>query len=266
MITGSSNPQIKNITALQKKSKARNEQDIFVIEGVKMFSEAPKDRILSVFASESFLELPKHKNLLAGIRYEAVSDKIFKEISDTDTPQGILALIRQYHHTAEDFLQKNKTSQKYPMLLVLEEIQDPGNLGTIIRTAEGAGVTGVIMSRGCVDIYNPKTIRSTMGSVFRVPFMYADDLKKAILMLKNNCNVFAAYLKDGDSSIRYDKCDYTRGTAFVIGNEAKGLSKETAGLADKRIIIPMLGQVESLNAAVAASILMYEGMRQRSSI
>lgn len=258
MITNSSNAQIKNVIALQKKSKARNEQDVFVVEGIKMFMELPKERIVSVFVSESFLGENGQKTLLKGVKYECVSDKVFKEISDTFTPQGILAVVRQYHYSFEDLM---NNAGKAPMLMVLEELQDPGNLGTILRTGEGAGITGVIMSKGCVDIYNSKVIRSTMGTVFRVPFMYADDLPGIIQAIKEKCTVYAAYLKD--SRYRYDECDYTKGTAFIIGNEAKGLSAEIAGLADERIIIPMQGQVESLNAAVAASILMYEGYRQR---
>lgn len=258
MITSSSNAQIKNVIALQKKSKARNEQDVFVVEGIKMFTELPRDRIVSVFVSESFLGENEQRKLLEGVKYECVSDKVFKEISDTFTPQGILAVVKQYHYSFDDLMNNAK---KAPMLMVLEELQDPGNLGTILRTGEGAGITGVIMSKGCVDIYNSKVIRSTMGTVFRVPFMYADDLSEVIQIIKEQCTVYAAYLKG--SRYKYDECDYTKGTAFIIGNEAKGLSAEIAGLADERIIIPMQGQVESLNAAVAASILMYEGYRQR---
>ena len=258
MITSSSNAQIKNIIALQKKSKIRNEQDVFVVEGIKMFSELPKDRIVSVFVSESFLEVPEQIALLEGVKFESVSDKVFKEISDTFTPQGILAVVKQYHYSFEDLRSNAKGA---PMFIVLEELQDPGNLGTILRTGEGAGVTGIILSKGCVDIYNSKVIRSTMGTVFRVPFMYTEDLPGTINKIKESCTVYAAYLKG--SRYAYDECDYTKGTAFVIGNEAKGLTEEIAGLADERIIIPMQGQVESLNAAVAASILMYEGYRQR---
>lgn len=258
MITSSSNAQIKNIIALQKKGKARNEQDVFVVEGIKMFSEVPRDRLEAVFVSEGFLNEPQQKDMLDGIQYECVSDKVFKGISDTFTPQGILAIVKQYHYSFEDLI---KAGRGMPMLMVLEELQDPGNLGTIVRTGEGAGITGIIMSKGCVDIYNSKVIRSTMGSVFRVPFMYTDDLQETIQQIKKSCKVYAAYLKG--SRYEYDKCDYTKGTAFIVGNEAKGLSGEIAELADERIVIPMLGQVESLNAAVAASVLMYEGYRQR---
>jgi TrmH family RNA methyltransferase len=143
----------------------------------------------------------------------------------------------------------------------LEDIQDPGNLGTIIRAGEGAGVSGIIMTQGTADIFNPKVIRSTMGSIYRVPFFVVESLGDVIETLKaKGISVYAAHL---DESIDYDKADYTKPTAFLIGNEAKGLKRETADLATGYIKIPMAGQVESLNAAVATTILMYEAQRQR---
>lgn len=144
---------------------------------------------------------------------------------------------------------------------MLDNLQDPGNMGTIVRTAEGAGVTGVIMSRDCVDIYNPKTIRSTMGSIYRMPFYYAEDILKAIRKIKDaGIKVYAAHL-DGEKS--YDEEDYAFSCAFLIGNEGNGLREETSKMADHYIIIPMSGEVESLNAAIAASVLMFEVKRQR---
>ena len=139
--------------------------------------------------------------------------------------------------------------KEHPLFLVLEDLQDPGNMGTIFRTAEGAGVDGIFMSTNCVDIYNPKTIRSTMGSVYRVPFVIAPDLQ----------DVFAWFKKQGIRSY----AAHVGGTAFLIGNEGNGLTDATAGQADCLIRIPMKGQLESLNAGVAAAILMYEASRQR---
>ena len=147
------------------------------------------------------------------------------------------------------------------MLLVLENLQDPGNLGTMMRTAEGAGVTGVLLSRGCVDIYNPKTIRSTMGSIYRVPFLYTDDLLGDMDRLHEKGIVtYAAHLKGKGF---YDEESYKGPTAFLIGNEGNGLTDELSEKAKQYIKIPMEGQLESLNAAVAAAILMYEASRQR---
>ncbi len=151
--------------------------------------------------------------------------------------------------------------KKAPLLLVTENVQDPGNLGTMFRTAEGAGVTGILMSRDTVDIFNPKTIRSTMGSIYRMPFLYTEDLKKDISELqKEGIHFYAAHLK-GKAS--YDEADYQKPSAFLIGNEGNGLTTEIADLADVYIRIPMEGKLESLNAAMAAGILMYEANRQR---
>ena len=148
-----------------------------------------------------------------------------------------------------------------PLIMALENLQDPGNLGTVLRTAEGAGVTGILLSSGCVDLYNPKVIRSTMGSIYRMPFFVADDFHAAIRELKEHgVRWYAAHLKGEDS---YDRKDYRQPTGFLIGNESRGLSDETAKLADGYIRIPMCGRVESLNAAVASAILMYEASRQR---
>lgn len=145
--------------------------------------------------------------------------------------------------------------------MILEHLQDPGNLGTIIRAGEGAGVTGVIMDASTADIYNPKVIRSTMGSVLRVPFVYTEDLCGTLQWLKKqDVRLFAAHLKGKNS---YEQENYCQSTGFLIGNEANGLSDEAASLADTYIRIPMAGRVESLNAAVAASVLMFEAARQR---
>ena len=147
------------------------------------------------------------------------------------------------------------------VFVVLEDLQDPGNLGTIIRTGEGAGIAGVIMSGNTVDIFNPKTIRATMGSIYRVPFVYVQDMAEAIRRLqKSDIAVYAAHLKGKQY---YDAFDYTKGSAFLIGNEGNGLKEETALLADTYVKIPMAGQVESLNAAIATTLFMYEAARQR---
>ena len=149
-------------------------------------------------------------------------------------------------------------------LLILESVQDPGNLGTMVRTGEGAGITGVVMNRTTVDLFNPKTIRSTMGSIYRVPFVVADDLEQTLQMLKKKgVRLYAAHLK---GQKQYDAFDYTEATGFLIGNEGNGLSDEIANAADSYIRIPMEGQVESLNAAISASLLMYECNRQRRNV
>lgn len=258
MITSTSNARVKELVQLQKKSKVRNEQGVFLVEGVKMYQEIPQEQLVKVYVSETFADKQKEEiNRLKDRRkLEYLSDHVFQYVSDTKTPQGILCVVRQSTYCLEDILEAEDAH-----LLVLDNLQDPGNLGTILRTAEGAGVTGIIISKESVDIYNPKVIRSTMGSIYRVPFVYVEDLKEAIEKVKaHGIFTYAAHL-DGKNS--YDKEDYTKKTAFLIGNEGNGLRKEIADLADTWIRIPMQGQVESLNAAIATSVLMFETARQR---
>lgn len=258
MITSTSNARVKELVQLQKKSKVRNEQGVFLVEGVKMYQEIPQEQLVKVYVSETFADKQKEEiNRLKDRRkLEYLSDHVFQYVSDTKTPQGILCVVRQSTYCLEDILEAEDAH-----LLVLDNLQDPGNLGTILRTAEGAGVTGIIISKESVDIYNPKVIRSTMGSIYRVPFVYVEDLKEAIAKVKaHGIFTYAAHL-DGKNS--YDKEDYTKKTAFLIGNEGNGLRKEIADLADTWIRIPMQGQVESLNASIATSVLMFETARQR---
>lgn len=259
MITSLSNGRVKNVIQLMKKSKLRREQGVFVVEGLRMVREAPADRVLEVYASESFLRKEENRNCLkteVGCPFETVSDEVFARMSDTVSPQGILCVVRQKVYSLAELL-----SAQNGTFLVLEDVQDPGNLGTMLRTGEGAGIAGVIMSSQTVDLYNPKVIRSTMGSVYRVPHLYVDDLKETLQCMKDRgIHTYAAHLA---GSSDYDSFSYTEDTAFLIGNEGNGLTKETADLAEYKIRIPMLGQVESLNAAVSASVLMYEALRQR---
>lgn len=284
MITSTSSSQVKHIVNLQKKSKLRKEEKQFVVEGIKMVSEAPKDRLVKVYISETFKA--DNEEFLEKMNYEAVgkdvlevvSDNVFVRMSDTQTPQGIMAVVKMSDVCIEDMFEKDNytdskddgadkvedntvDAKKQPLLLILENLQDPGNLGTIVRMAEGAGVTGIIMSSNTVDIYNPKTIRSTMGSLYRVPVIYVDDICKAVDECKEKgVKVYAAHLRGTDN---YNQKDYAQPTAFMIGNEGNGLSDRLTQKADELVRIPMQGKVESLNAAIACTILTYEAVRQR---
>lgn len=261
MITSVHNKFIKEAAALLAKKKERDRRGLFVVEGVKLFEEAPAERIVQVYIADSARPqlAAQYGEKLKSLPCEIVSDEVFEKMSDTVTPQGILCLMRQYSYNIEEILSKEK--KKHMLFILLEDLQDPGNLGTIFRTAEAAGADGVVMSSRTADIYNPKTIRSTMGSVYRVPFFYEADLSSIIRRLrKAGVSVYAAHLS---GKADYDVCDYRGSTAFLIGNEGRGLREETAAAADERIRLPMEGQVESLNAAVASSILLYEAYRQR---
>lgn len=257
MITSISNEKIKHVAALQQKARLRREESLFVVEGGRLFCEAPFSLIKEVYVTERFLENAdvKMRDRLAATGYEEVSEQAFGKMSDTKAPQGILAVLRQQNYKREELLSAS------PLLLLLENIQDPGNLGTILRTAEGAGVTGVILNGDCADIYQPKVVRATMGSLFRVPFYRSQEIKREIEFLRDNgVKIYAAYLEGSEC---YDRVDYRGGSAFLIGNEGNGLTGETAEAADVRIRIPMEGKLESLNAGVSAALLVYEAARQR---
>ena len=286
IITSSKNEKLKNISALLSSKKERDKQGLFVIEGLRIFQDTLKtapEYIKDIYVSESFLKehpadviLGDYSNSIkkrAGmvglykpgqekVQIYTVKDSVFDSLSKTVTPQGILCAVSKPEHDLKEILSlackndgsdtANDTQSRF---LILESIQDPGNLGTMLRTAEAAGASGIIMSRDCADIFNPKVIRSTMGSVFRVPFVYVEDFTGAVQELKkSDITVYAAYLHGGESmrEMQFDKkC------AIMIGNEGNGLTDEAVSVADKRVFIPMAGQIESLNAAIAAAILLF---------
>ncbi len=287
MITGVNGNQVKHVIALLKKAKERRESGEFVVEGPRMVFEAPKDRIVKIYYSESFKNSHKEEieKLLHGElkeKTEKVEDKAFATMSDTQTPQGIMAVVKQSLSTLEDILanadsaREKKLSKgvpggviagvtapvaEAPLYVVTENLQDPGNLGTIIRMGEGSGVNAVIMSKDTVDVFNPKVVRSTMGSIYRMKMCVVSDVISAIEEIKaHQVKVYAAHLKGKNS---YEKENYKTGTAFLIGNEGNGLTDAVADAASEYIRIPMKGQVESLNAAIACTVLCYEAMRQR---
>ncbi|MFQ9514523.1 MAG: TrmH family RNA methyltransferase [Eubacterium sp.] len=254
IITSSSNEQIKNIIQLKEKSKVRKNKKMFTVEGIKMFQEIPRDDLVGIFVSETFER--ENRKMLSGRAYQTVSDSVFKKISDTVTPQGIMAIVKQKEYTIDAIIDNRNNNKS--CIVVLDRLQDPGNLGTIIRTGEGAGISGIVMSSDCADVYNPKVIRSTMGSIFRVPFTCVENLPEAVDRLKKSgVTVYAAHL-DGEI---YSSGNLAKDCAFLIGNEARGLSDQVSAKADRLIKIPMAGKVESLNAAVATAILMYEAAK-----
>lgn len=261
MITSLSNAKVKQVVLWQTKAKERKKEQVFLIEGIKLFEEAPiswiREAYLTADAVKRLEEKSALKEKLSQISWEEVSDEVMEKMSDTQTPQGILTVVRCPEYSAKELLVKPDG-----LYLVLEDIQDPGNLGTMMRTGEGAGITAVIMNKTTVDIFNPKTIRATMGSVFRVPFVIVDDLEAFLPeMKKNNIRIFAAHLNGKNY---YAGTSFQGKTAFLIGNEGNGLSKEITLLADEKIKIPMEGKLESLNAGVAGALLLYEAKRQRS--
>ena len=251
MISSLSNPLIKQVLMLQKKASLRKEEGLFVVEGKRFAEEIPLERLERAFVTEAFAASEEGRELAARLKAESVSEGVMAKMADTKTPQGILALVRRQE--AADF-------GPGPLLL-LERIQDPGNLGTLFRTAEAAGAGGILMDRETVDPYSPKVLRATMGGIFRLPFRVAEDLRKeAEALRKQGYRLYAAHLKGQEA---FDRAAYPARCAFMLGNEGNGLSEELTALADSLVRIPMEGQAESLNVAVAGALLLYEAYKQR---
>lgn len=264
LVTSSSNPIIKVAKSLHKK-KERWERNLFFVEGVRAVEEAviSNAKIECILYSDSLLATETGENLLDVISQSKfklvyVTDKLMKEISDTEKPQGVFAIIG---FNLSDF--KGILNRERNFLILLDRVQDPGNLGTIIRTADAMGANGVIVTSGCVDVFNPKVIRSTMGSIFHIPVVYYENVVEAMIKLKEfNILTMATSLEANKYS--YD-VDFTKDFALIIGNEASGIDKEILDISDISLKIPMIGMAESLNAAIASAIIMYEAARQRQN-
>ncbi len=258
-ITSNQNKYIKQINSLKMK-KEREKTNLFVVEGERIIREIPLDweieyYILSRKYCENFSEKEIEENFSRGEIF-VVNDELFSKISDTVSPQGVLAVCRQKKINKEEILLNEN-----PFFVLLEKVCDPGNMGTIIRTADAAGVDAVFLSKGCVDLYNNKVIRATMGSIFHIPVVVNLDFVEFIGDLKKKgVSVFAAHLKG--EKFPYE-VDLTSGCGILIGNEANGLSDEISSCADCLVKIPMPGKAESMNASVAGSIFIYEAVRQR---
>ena len=260
MITSNNNAKVKQVVQWQTKAKERRKDHVFLAEGIRMCEEAPVKNVREVYLTEE-LEQKIRQNAQNGdtafwdklqqTGYETVSPEVFAKMADTQTPQGILTVLEQPVYDLIQLLE-----QPDPLFLMLENLQDPGNLGTMIRTGEGAGITGVIMNNQTVDIFNPKTIRATMGSIFRVPFVYVPDLAPVLeQMHAKGIHTYAAHLKGQEY---YDSFSFREPTAFLIGNEGNGIPAQLADACDTRLTIRMQGHINSLNAAMAAGIILWE--------
>lgn len=248
IITSKDNEIIKNIKKLKEK---KYRLDSYIVEGIKMVKEAISENqeIALIAIREDFKIDFDTKNT----KIVTISNKIFNDISDVKTPQGILAVIKKNQNN------QIETNQEY--ILVLDSLQDPGNMGTIIRTADSANINQIIINKTTVDPYSPKVIRSTMGAIYRTNIIEVEDLKTTLKEMKSKgFQIITTDLKATQSI--YD-INYNNKTVVVIGNEANGVSQEILQTADKKVIIPMLGKTESLNASIAASIMIYEYVRQK---
>ena len=259
-ITSKDNELIKHIRKLKDK-KYRDESNEYVVEGVKLVEEAVKEnaKIKQIIVCEDTTrtyEIPTHI-MIEIAKYEciSVSDKIFNIITQVTNPQGIMAII-------EKNAQNAKIDYTQDIIVVLDDVQDPGNLGTILRTVDSIGLNQIIVSKGTADAFNSKVVRSTMGAIFRIKIIEVENLAQAIKeMRKHHFKLMVTSLQTKNSI--YD-IDFNK-KIIVIGNEANGVSKEIQDMADEKAKIPMLGRTESLNASVAAGVVMYEYVRQKLS-
>lgn len=261
LIKSQSNNLIKLIRSLKSK-KNRQKNEMFIIEGVRFLEFVVENNIpiIEICFSSELYKTSGGEELLdraykMGLKITEIENKIFNSITDTKNTQGVIALVELKN------MRFNIDDYKDKLILILDRIQDPGNLGTIIRTADAAGIDLVVLSKGTVDPYNEKVLRSTMGSIFTVPILLEDDIIGLIDYLKRNeYSIVSSYLQTEE---RFDDIDYTGPVAVVIGNEANGVSEEIIEVSDKFAKIPIWGKAESLNAAIAAGVIMYHAANSR---
>ena len=266
MIDNPRSPRVRAVAKLAKR-EARSETGLFLVEGPQAVSEAFAYRpelIVDLFATPTAWE--KHSRLAsaaaeAGVDVEFVSEHVLDAMADTVTPQGIVAVCRQFLRSVEDVLASGPR-----LIAILEEVRDPGNAGTIIRTADSAGADAVILTGRSVDVYNPKVVRATTGSIFHLPLARGADLEAVIDLVKAaGLQVIAADVKGGDLLAARTSGALAGPTAWLFGNEARGLTDEHYALADWVIQVPIYGHAESMNLATAAAVCLYESaFAQRS--
>ena len=258
IISSKDNEIVKNVRKLKEK-KYRDLENAYIVEGIKMVKEAILEnasikQIIICDDCEKTDSIPKE--LMYEIaKYDClyVTSKIFKYISEVQTPQGVLAVVEK-NNRDEDI------NYNEDIIVALDDIQDPGNLGTILRTVDSVGLTQILVSKGTADPYNPKVVRSSMGAIYRVKVIECEDLLETLKEVKRNkFKILVSSLKESNSiyNVKYNK------KVLVIGNEANGVEEKIMNIADEKIKIPMLGKTESLNAAVATGIILYEYVRQK---
>lgn len=280
LITSVNNQRVKDVANLKQK-KYRTESGTFFAEGLRAVQEAVEYAEVTDLFFTAAEEEKLHDILIKakekGARLYKADDKVMAKLSDTKTPQGVLAVIRM----PEQNLQKlqpgawqRKTEKQCQSagieidnnapVIILDRIQDPGNLGTIIRTADAVGALGIILLEGCVDAYSPKVVRASMGSLFHLPVVQDVFPEEALTWCYRHGYEPAATAMQGAANLY--KADISKKMAFIFGNEANGVSEELQAAAETRLFIPMAGQAESMNVAMAAGIVLFEGLRQRKFI
>ena len=264
-ISSLDNAQIKLAAGLRQK-KQRDETGLFLIEGVHLVEEAitANWEIERVFACQEHFSAEQFADLTNRLRsfdekLSVVSAAVLKKVAETESPQGILAVVRQQQQELQAEDCGNGHSGR-PVWVVLDAVQDPGNVGTIVRTADAAGATGVIMTPGCADLYAGKTVRASMGSLFHLPVYKASVQQCLAYFCGENIPLYVA---DANSALNYNEFDLTAACAVVFGNEGAGVGEAFRQHAAAAIRIPIIGQAESLNVASAAAVILFEAARQR---
>lgn len=255
IIESKQNPLIRQLKKCREKS-GRDQYGVFLVEGTRLTFHAVKSgvHLKHLLCTPEYLE--ENRKLLDGLNFQLVSENVLKELCDTQHPQGIAAVVRKPDTNFENLKVGDSC-----FFIFCDEVRDPGNMGTIIRTAEAAGANGIVLPKGCVDIFSQKVVRSTMGSIFTMPVYLCDDKKSCLTSLQEQgCEILAAHLK-GKNLYQYS---FAEKSVIVIGNEANGVTGEVLSLCNNMISIPMMERVESLNAAVSLGIIAYERFRQKN--
>ncbi|WP_353987668.1 TrmH family RNA methyltransferase [Ruicaihuangia caeni] len=259
MIDNPRSPRVRAVAKLSK-GRARRETGLFLIEGPQSVAEAlayHAERLLELYATDAALDRHPHiieAAVAAGIDVEETSEQVLAAMADTVTPQGLVAVCRQLEQSVDEVLEAGPR-----LVALLHEIRDPGNAGTIIRAADAADADAVIFTGDSVDIYNPKVVRSTTGSLFHLPVIAEQDLTEVISRLSSaGLQVIAADVKGGDLLQAREAGVLAKPTAWLFGNEAHGLSDSTLALAGSALKVPLYGRAESMNLATAASVCLYE--------
>lgn len=257
-ITSVQNPRIKNIAKLQQKSSERRKQNQIIIEGLREISLAIKAgfKIQSLFVCSDIVKSEKIHQLGTNVEYFEISLNVYQKLAYRGSTEGVIALVEPKYITLTDLnLRKN------PLIIILESVEKPGNLGAILRTADAANVDAVIVCDPLTDIYNPNAIRSSVGCVFTNQVVACSSDEAIQWLRKNSIKSYAAALTAKDF---YHESDLTGPTAIVMGTEADGLTEKWLKNTDKQLIIPMSGEIDSLNVATSTAILVFEAMRQRN--
>ena len=259
-IQSKDNIKIKDLVKLRDDSKFRNDKSLFYIEGERLFLDTPKSLVNEIYVKASKFEYFKsYLNAYSDNNIYILDDNVYNKVSDTLNSQGIIATVKYnlIENIDIDFLSKISNA------IILDSINDPGNLGTIIRLAEASNVSLIILANNCCSIYNPKTIRASMSSIFREKIYISDNIINTIQKLKQSkFTIYSTSLND--KSNIYNSFDYKNKSVFVFGNEANGVSNDIISISDETLFIPMCGSIESLNVSISASIILYEVMRQNN--